>query len=49
MASQNKKNKAKNSYLLNGNEAQHIYKLKRIAYYIKADRARTKKESKVTL
>ena len=42
MASQNKKNKAKNSYLYNGNEAQKIYKLKRIAYYTKADRAKNK-------
>lgn len=38
MASKNKKRKAKNSYLHNGNEAQKIHKLKRIAYYIKADR-----------
>ena len=47
MASQNKKNKAKNSYLRNGNEAQHIHKMKRVAYYIKADRARSKKEIEV--
>ncbi len=38
MASENKKRKAKNSYLHNGNEAQKIHKLKRIAYFIKADR-----------
>ncbi len=44
MASQNKKNKAKNSYLYNGNEAQKIHKMKRIAYYIKADRLEAKKE-----
>ena len=44
MASKNKKNKARNSYLHNGNEAQHIRKLKRIAYYTKADRVRAKKE-----
>ena len=43
MASQNKKNKARNSYLHNGNEAQHIRKMKRVAYYTKADRAQTKK------
>ena len=47
MASQNKKNKARNSYLCNGNEAQHIHKMKRIAYYTKADRARAKKEIEV--
>ena len=49
MASQNKKNKAKNSYLHNGNEAQHIHKMKRVAYYIKADRTRAKKETEVIL
>ena len=38
MASENKKRKAKNSYLHNGQEAQKIYRLKRIAYYVKADR-----------
>lgn len=38
MASENKKKKAKNSYLYNGNEAQKIHKMKRVAYYIKADR-----------
>ena len=42
MASQAKKNKAKNSYLHNGNEAQKVKKMKRIAYYIKADRKATK-------
>ena len=42
MASENKKRKAKNSYLHNGNEAQKIYKLKRIAYFTKADRLRNK-------
>lgn len=47
MASQNKKNKARNSYLHNGNEAQHIHKMKRVAYYIKADRAKAKKEIEV--
>lgn len=44
MASQNKKKKAKNSYLYNGNEAQKIQKMKRIAYYTKADRANNKKK-----
>ena len=38
MASLNKKRKAKRSFLYNGNEAQKIRKMKRIAYYIKADR-----------
>lgn len=38
MASQNKKRKARNSYLHNGNESQKIHKMKRIAYFIKADR-----------
>lgn len=42
MASMNKKKKAKNSYLHNGNEAQKIKKMKRIAYYIKADRKANK-------
>ncbi len=49
MASQNKKNKARNSYLYNGNEAQKIHKMKRIAYYIKADRVKAKKEIEVML
>ena len=49
MASQNKKNKARNSYLHNGNEAQHIHKMKRIAYYTKADRVSSKKEIEVAL
>ena len=49
MASKNKKRKAKNSYLLGGCEKQHIYKMKRIAYYTKADRARSKKEIGVIL
>lgn len=38
MASEKKKRKAKNSYLHNGNEAQKVRKMKRTAYYIKADR-----------
>lgn len=41
-----KREKQKNSYLLNGNEAQKIKKMKRVAYYIKADR-RYKIESEV--
>ncbi len=49
MASQSKKNKARNSYLHNGNEAQHIHKMKRVAYYIKADRTKSKKEIEVAL
>ncbi len=49
MASQNKKNKARNSYIHNGNEAQKIHKWKRVAYYIKADRAKAKKEIEVAL
>lgn len=44
MASQNKKNKAKNSYLYNGNEAQKIVKMKRVAYYTKAERVKQRKE-----
>ncbi|MBQ2856716.1 MAG: hypothetical protein IJE78_06270 [Bacteroidaceae bacterium] len=38
MASVAKKHKARNSFLYNGNEAQKVKKLKRVAYYIKADR-----------
>ena len=49
MASENKKRKAKNSYLFGGCEKQHIYKMKRIAYYTKADRAKAKKEIEVAL
>ncbi len=44
MASQNKKRKAKNSFIMNGNEGSKFRKLKRIAYYIKADRLDAKKE-----
>ena len=43
MASQNKKKKAKNSFLYNGQEAQRVYKLKRTAYFVKADRLDAKK------
>lgn len=42
MTSENKKRKAKNSYLYNGNEAQRIKRMKRIAYFIKADRLNLK-------
>lgn len=49
MASENKKRKAKNSFLANGNENQKIHKMKRIAYYIKAERADAKKEIKTQL
>ena len=42
MASENKKRKAKNSYLYNGNETQKIKKMKRIAYYIKSDKKKNK-------
>ena len=38
MASENKKRKAKNSYLKNGNEGAKIHKMKRIAYYSKWQR-----------
>ena len=46
MASQNKKSKAKNSYIHNGNECAKVFKGKRWAYYIKANRLDTKKELK---
>ena len=46
MASQNKKNKAKNSYIYNGNENAKVFKGKRWAYYIKANRLEAKKEIK---
>ena len=38
MASENKKRKARNSYLSGGNEKQKVHKMKRIAYYTKSDR-----------
>ena len=44
MASQNKKNKAKNSFIHNGAEGQKNVKCKRIWYFTKADRAKNKKE-----
>lgn len=43
MASENKKRKAKNSFILRGAEAQKDTKCKRIWYYTKADRAKNKK------
>lgn len=44
MASKNKKNKAKNSFLYNGGEKDTI-KLKRIKYYNKRQRNEIKKEA----
>ena len=44
MASVSKKHKARNSFLYNGNESQKVKKLKRVAYYIKADRQSAKAE-----
>ncbi len=43
MASINKKNKAKNSYIRGGAEAQKNIKCKRVWYYTKADRQKNKK------
>ena len=43
MASKNKKNKAKNSYIEGGAEKQKGIKLKRVWYYTKADRKNNKK------
>ena len=43
MTSENKKRKAKNSYLYNGAEKHKGIKLKRIMYFTKADRANNKK------
>ena len=42
MASENKKRKAKNSYLHNGGDRLDL-KMKRVAYYTKRDRNRLKK------
>lgn len=42
LASENKKRKAKNSYLYNGGDRLD-FKMKRIAYYTKRDRNRLKK------
>lgn len=44
MASKNKKNKAKNSFLYNGGEKDTI-KLKRVKYYNKKQRNKIKKET----
>ena len=46
MASQNKKKKAKNSFIAGGAEAQKNIKCKRTWYFTKADRAKTKKEGR---
>ena len=40
--SETKKRKAKNSYLIGGNEAAKIKKMKRTAYYSKFQRAENK-------
>ena len=45
MASENKKRKAKNSFIHNGAESQKNHKRKRIWYYTKADRAKNKEVS----
>lgn len=45
MASENKKRKAVNSYLDGGAEHQFGIKLKRLFYYCKQDRLRTKREA----
>lgn len=42
MASNNKKRKAKNSYLINGAEKSQGIKIKRVMYYTKADRSKNK-------
>ena len=42
MASQNKKNKAKNSYIRNGAEVQKNIKCRRTWYFTKADRVANK-------
>ncbi len=44
MASENKKRKAKNSYLDGGAEKQFGIKLKRLFYFCKQDRIRNKRE-----
>lgn len=43
MASENKKRKAKNSYIWKGNEGAKIRKCKKIAYFAKWQRAENKK------
>ena len=47
MASENKKRKAKNSYLYNGAEKHKGIKLKRIMYFTKADRTANKKSTEI--
>lgn len=42
MASENKKRKARNSYLINGSDRLDC-KMKRVAYYTKRDRSKNKK------
>lgn len=42
MASENKKNKAKNSHLINGADKEDC-KMKRVMYYTKRDRNKLKK------
>lgn len=46
MASENKKRKAKNSYLDGGAEKQAGIKLKRLFYFCKQDRLKNKREAK---
>ncbi len=46
MASENKKRKAKNSYLDGGAEKQFGVRLKRLFYYCKQDRLKNKRELK---
>lgn len=43
MASENKKRKAKNSYILNGAESHKDIKMKRTFYFTKADRVKNNK------
>lgn len=43
MSSQNKKRKAKNSFLHNGGEKPNGMKLKRVQYFTKQDRIRGKR------
>lgn len=44
MASKNKKNKAKNSYIYNGGEKNDGSHCKRLYYFTKQDRIKIKKE-----
>ena len=46
MASENKKIKAKNSFIMNGAESQKGIKCKRVWYFTKADRAANKVTNK---